>query len=157
MLRITGLVDGLRVTLAEFHHDLGCEHACRYGQHAERKAHHVGERKAAQAEAHGALERHGRHARDPEMPEPELPDVPDDLTADELVELTAWAPVELCNMTPLPEATRGVKRDRRGNVLDPGIPDPLRDEKTAAKLIANTALAYEQNGLASDVRIEVHE
>lgn len=157
MIRLTGLVGGERIVLAEFHDPMGCEHACRYGQHAERKAAHVERRKAEQGEAREAIDRAARHARDPDMPEPEVPAVPDDLTDAELVALAAWSPAELSAMTPLPEQARGVKRDRRGNVLDPGEPDPERDEKTAAKLIATTALAYEQNGLAREVRIEVHE
>jgi hypothetical protein len=48
-------------------------------------------------------------------------------------------------VSPLPEPKRQ------------GREDPERLEKTAAVLIANTALAYEQNGLAREVRIEVHE
>lgn len=95
------------------------------------------ERKKARSEAFASGDDSG-------IPITELPAPPADLTEGELVELAAWTPSELSGMSPLPEPMRQ------------GQADPERDEKTAAKLIANTAMAYEQNGLAREVRIEVH-
>jgi hypothetical protein len=137
MIRITGVVGEERVVLVEFYDAVGCARACRNGRHAERRERLVAARKAAQAERREANRRVTEASA--------LMPTPPDLTVSELVELTAWRAQELAGVSPLPEPKRQ------------GREDPERLEKTAAVLIANTALAYEQNGLAREVRIEVHE
>ncbi len=61
---------------------------------------------------------------------------------------------EFAGLCPHAESPTGVKRDLRGNVTHPGKADPDKRAKESAKLIASTAVAYEQNGWAKDVRVE---
>lgn len=148
MLRITAAApDGTRYVLAEFYDRTACDRACRNLRHGERVERLKAERTAMQEQRRQAREKFDRHARSPDLPAPPgPPEPPPDLTDADIVELTAVQPHELDRCCPLPEPKHPV----RG-------PDPERVEKIAAKLIATTALAFEQNGIAKDVRVEVHE